>query len=68
MRLNSCLISNELVLQGKRFHCFGVQFSAIHNSFLICQIYFKAINIYARFANMDWLVTHRSGIFVSLAG
>ena len=68
VRLNSCLISNELVLQRKRFHCFGVQFSAIHNSFLICQIYFKSINIYARFANMDWLVTHRSGIFVSLAG
>lgn len=61
VRLNSCFISNELVLQRKRFHRFDVQFSAIHNSFLICQIYFKAINIYARFANMNWLVTHRAG-------
>lgn len=43
------------------------QFSAIRNSFLICKKYFIAINIYAGFANKNWLITLRGWIFVSFA-
>lgn len=61
-------LTSELISRWKSLQRFDVQFSAIRNSFLICKKYFIAINIYASFANMDWLVTLPSGNFVSFAG
>lgn len=54
------------VSQRKNLPPCRVQFSAIRNSFLICKKYFIAINIYAGFANKDWLVTLLGGNYSCL--